>query len=75
MVDEKKVFEFIAADRKYVKLRWNATGEEEVRFLKVVNPGTFDLLHQHENSWKCTRLYPEDIGTTVTLLEVSDKPA
>jgi hypothetical protein len=75
MVDSKKVFEFLAADRKYVRIRWNATGREEVRFVKAVNPGTFDLLHQHENSWRCTRLYPEDIGTMVTLVEVLKNPA
>jgi hypothetical protein len=70
MVDTKAIFNLLAADRRYVKIRWNFTGDEEIRYLRVVNPGVFDLFDKHENAFYRSRLYPEDIGNKVTLLEV-----
>ena len=69
-VNVSEVMKFLAADRKYVKIRWTYTGKEEIRFVKVINPGRFDLLQNEEKTWDHSTVYPEDAGEKVSVIEV-----
>ena len=74
-VKTEEVLKFMAADGKFVRIRWLHTGETEIHYVKVLNPGLYELRETPEKGWDCPRIYPEDIGKIIELLEVVNTPA
>ena len=67
MVKTSEVFRVLSADGKKVKVRWAATGREEVVYVKVINPGCFEFRATPDDLG--SRIYPEDVGNLFELLE------
>lgn len=68
-VNSTKVFQLLAADGKRIRIRWTYNGEEELCYLKVINPGLFEL-RRTPDGCDGSRMFPKDVGNTFELLEV-----
>lgn len=69
-VNSSEVFRLLAADGKRIRIRWTYNGEEELCYLKVINPGLFEL-RRTPNGWDgSSRMFPKDVGNTFELREV-----
>lgn len=72
-VNTAAMFQFLAADGKYAKIRWVTTGDEEKCLIRVLNPGVIELIRENEDSSNASRIYPKDAGRKVKIIEVFDQ--
>lgn len=69
-VKSSEVFKLLAADGRRIRVRWTYTGEEELFYLKVINPGLFEFRKTPDGWDRISRFFPEDVGDKFELLEV-----
>jgi len=67
-VKSNEVFKLLASDGKYVRVRWTHTGREEDVYVKVINPGCYELRNNPDDIHG-SRVYSTDVGYLFELLE------